>query len=131
MIVVVAMISALKFNMVCILIPFSTRVHSFSRRASVASEKKFGGFPGILANVQGKIGAPYRDMTQIGWQVCDYIALTWGKDFYQGGHCPPMPPPWRRPWYTRIYIWSCSTNLQTKTWLSGLAWRNIRPTSIM
>ena len=36
-------------------------------------------------------------MTQIGWQVCDYIALPWGKDFYQGGggHCPP---PWRRPW---------------------------------
>ena len=27
-------------------------------------------------------------MTQIGWQVCDYIALPWGKDFYQGGHCP-------------------------------------------
>ena len=60
--------------------------------------KQFWGFPGILVNVQGKIGAPYRNMTQIGWQVCDYIALPSGEDFYQGGHCPPMPPPWRRPW---------------------------------
>ena len=88
MIVVVAMISALTTIWFVILIPFSTRVHGFSRRSRVASEKKIWGFPGILANVQGKIGVPYRDMTQIGWQVCDYIALPWGKDFYQG-----WPPP--------------------------------------
>ena len=99
MIVVVAMISALKCNMVCYFNSFQYKGTWFYRRASVVSEKRFLGFPGILAYVQGKIGAPYRDMTQIGWQVCYYIALPWGKDFYQGalprgedfyqgGHCP-------------------------------------------
>ena len=92
MIVVVAMISALKCNMVCYFNSFQYKGTWFSRRASVASETKIWGFPGILANVQEKIGAPYRDMTQIGCQVCYYIALPWGKDFYQGGHCPLMPP---------------------------------------
>ena len=87
MIVVVAMISAQNAIWFVILIPFSTRVHGFSRRA----RKIFGGFQ-FFANVLGKIGSPYRNMIQIGWQVCDYIAFPWGNDFYQGGHCPPMPP---------------------------------------
>ena len=48
-------------------IPFSISVHGFPRRASAAIEKKIWGCPWILANVQGKIGAPY--MTQIDLQL--------------------------------------------------------------
>ena len=92
MIVVGTMISALECNMVCYFNSFQYKGTWFSRRASVASEKKMLGFPGILANVQRKIGAPYRDITQIGWQVCYYIA------------CPPMPPPWRRPCLSNLAI---------------------------
>ena len=40
-------------------------VNSLNSRA-----RKFLGCTGILVNVQGKIGALYRDSTQIGWQVC-------------------------------------------------------------
>ena len=35
------------------------------------------GCTGILANVQGKIGSPYRDMTRMGWQVCERLG---GRD---------------------------------------------------
>ena len=39
-------------------------VQGFIRRASVASDKKSLGIEDF-GNVQGEIGAPYRDMTQI------------------------------------------------------------------
>ena len=53
-------------------IPLSISVHGLPRRA----RNFFLGCTGILANVQGKIGALYRDMTQIGWQVCSIVVCV-------------------------------------------------------
>ena len=88
MIVVVAMLSALNAISLVILIPFRTRVHGFSRRARLASEKKSLGFPGILANDRGKL----EPRTQIGWQVCYYIALPCTRISTRGGIAPLCPP---------------------------------------
>ena len=48
----------------------SILLHQLKRIGFLKTNKTiFWGCTGILANVQGKIGAPYRDLTQIGWQV--------------------------------------------------------------
>ena len=59
-------------NAICLVsvIPFSISVHGFPRRASAASEKKNFGVYRDFGQCTGEIGAPYRDMTQIVWQVC-------------------------------------------------------------
>ena len=55
-------------NVLVIVILVIISVQGFPRRANAVSEKKIG-CQAIFSSVQGKIGAPYRDMTQIGWQV--------------------------------------------------------------
>ena len=73
-----------------ILITFSTRVHGFSRRASVASEKKILGVSRDFGQCTGENRLA----------VCDYIALPWariatrggialGRGFLPGGALPP------------------------------------------
>ena len=79
-------------------IPFSISVHGFSRRASAANEKIFLECTGILANVQGKIGAPYRDMTQIGWQV--WVRIIEGNAEIRVGKL--NPPPGLNPGLTTV-----------------------------
>ena len=67
MIAFLAMHSAICINPS--VIPFSVSAHGLARRASAASEKKILGVSRDFGQVQGKIGAPCRDMTQISWQL--------------------------------------------------------------
>ena len=46
------------------------RVPGFPRRASETREKIFGVYR-YFGQCKGEIGAQYRYMTQIGWQICN------------------------------------------------------------
>ena len=57
----------------------------------------------------------YQGGHAMGHEILPGGALPRGKDFYQGGALPPMPPPWRRPW---LYIVSQAI---VHSWQRGMA----------